>query len=548
MDKGINNEKVNRIIASFSSNFYLLRQDKQSLKLALQGGVDVVNQENVVFFPEDVQFQQQRANPGAARYTSTRSRNTNLQAFLVYNVKVSDFNLTTSAGAVRLDQNNRVQWFQGEGIPAGTNNPKTGLVQLSFLDNSRSSDEGFVLQQEANWGDKIIATAGIRKDRSTLNGDKNKLYSFPKASLAVNIANFDFWKVQPISTFKLRGAYGETGNSAGLGSVFNSMVPFAIDGSTGFVTPVSLGNTTIRPENATELELGADIGLFNNQVVLEATWYSKKVFDFIDVFNLSTGTGVTSFAAYNVGDFTNKGVEIGLTGTAIKTKNIKWNSTVSWWTNKTEVTRMTIPEKAVAASGFGAFGTQRQRVGSSPTAWYGTPNVNGKPTEYEDAQPEWQLSWSNNITFMKNFEFSFLLHHSHKNFNSNLSQELTDEGGTSPDWSDRNKDNIPVGIARQLGQPGITTRQFIQDATFTKLREVSLYYNIPKSAFTNIKAFSGLEQARIGISAQNVFVWTKYYGYDPEGANFGNRPTIAPVDLLSFPAARRIYFHFNVNF
>ena len=77
---------------------------------------------------------------------------------------------------------------------------------------------------------------------------------------------------------------------------------------------------------------------------------------------------------------------------------------------------------------------------------------------------------------------------------------------------------------------------------------MSLYYNIPKSAFANIKAFNGIEQLRVGLSAQNVFVWTKYYGYDPEGANFGNRPTIAPVDLLSFPAARRMYFHFNVNF
>jgi hypothetical protein len=99
-----------------------------------------------------------------------------------------------------------------------------------------------------------------------------------------------------------------------------------------------------------------------------------------------------------------------------------------------------------------------------------------------------------------------------------------------------------------LGQPGITTRQFIQDATFTKLREVSLYYTVPKSAFAGNKVLSNLEQIKLGVSAQNVFVWTSYYGYDPEGANFGNRPTIAPVDLLSFPAARRIYFHFNVNF
>jgi TonB-linked SusC/RagA family outer membrane protein len=548
VDKSINNEKVNRFITSFTSNMYLIRKDNQSLKLSIQGGIDYVHQENVVVMPEDVQFQRQRANPGAARFTNTRSKNTNIQGFLIYNTNIKKFNLTTSVGAVRLDQQNRVQWFQGEGIPAGTNNPATGAVQLSVLNNGRSYDEGLVAQQEINWDDKIIATAGIRQDRSTLNGDKKKFYSFPKASLAVNIANFNFWKIKEISLFKLRAAYGETGNSAGLGGVYNSLVTAAIGGSTGFVTPTTLGNIAIRPETATEFEYGVDIAVLNNRISFEATVYNKKVKDFIDQFNLSPGTGVNSFTVFNVGDFTNKGVELGVSGTIVKSRKVKWNTNINWYTNKTKITRMIIPEKPVAASGFGAFGTQRQRVGSSPTAWYGSPNVNGSPTEYEDAQPKWQASWSNNITFAQNFEFSFLLHRSHKNFNSSLNQELTDEGGTSPDWSNKDKNGVPVGVARQLGQPGITTRQFIQDASFTKLREVSLYYTVPKSIYAKTGALKGVELIKVGISAQNVFVWTNYYGYDPEGANFGNRPTIAPVDLLSFPSARRMYFHFNVNF
>ena len=548
VDKGINNERVNRFITSFSSNMYLVRKDNQSLKLSLQGGVDVVAQENAVIMPEDVQYQRQRANPGAARFTNTRSRNTNIQGFLIYNINVNKFNLTTSAGAVRLDQNNRVLWFQGEGIPAGTNNPQTGKVQLSFLGNGRFYDEGLVAQQEINWDDKVIATAGVRRDRSTLNGNKDKFYSFPKASLALNVANFGFWKIKEINLFKLRAAYGQTGNSAGLGSVFNSLGTASIGGNSGFVTPTSIGNTTIRPEIANEFEYGLDVAFLDSRITFEGTIYDKKVKDFIDVFNLSPGTGVNSLTAFNVGDFTNKGVELGLGGTVVKSKNVKWNTNINWYTNRTKITRMIIPEKAVAASGFGAFGTQRQRVGSSPTAWYGSPNVNGKPTQYEDAQPKWQMSWSNNIVFLQNFEMSFLFHHSHRNYNSSLNQELTDEGGTSPDWSTKNAAGIPLGIARQLGQPGITTRQFIQDATFTKLREVSLYYTIPKTILTKNSLLKGVESLKIGVSAQNVFVWTKYFGYDPEGANFGNRPTIAPVDLLSFPSARRMYFHLNVNF
>jgi TonB-linked SusC/RagA family outer membrane protein len=548
VDKGINNEKVNRFITSFTSNMYLLKKDNQSLKLNLQGGVDYVLQENVVAMPEDVQYQRARPNPGAARFTSTKSKSTNFQGFLVYNLEVKKFNLTTSLGAVRLDDNLRTIWFQGEGIPAGTNNPFTAAVKLTSLNNGRLYEEGVVAQQEINWDDKIIATAGLRRDRSTLNGKKDVFYSFPKASLALNIANFSFWKIKEINLFKLRAAYGETGRSAQLGSVFNSVVTTAIDGSTGFVTPTTLGNVAIKPERATEFEYGVDVAMFSNRVTLEATVYNKKVIDFIDTYTLSPGTGVNSVSAFNVGDFTNKGVELSLGATAIKTKNVKWNTNINWFTNKTKITRMIIPEKAVAASGFGVFGTQRQRVGSSPTAWYGTPNINGVPTEYEDVQPKWQLSWSNNISFLNNFEFSFLLHHSHKNFNSSLNQELTDEGGTSPDWSTKDAAGIPVGVSRQAGPASVTTRQFVQDATFTKLREVSLYYTIPKTFLSKNKVLKAIESLKIGVSAQNVFVWTNYYGYDPEGGNFGNRPTIATVDLLSFPAARRMFFHLNINF
>ena len=141
-----------------------------------------------------------------------------------------------------------------------------------------------------------------------------------------------------------------------------------------------------------------------------------------------------------------------------------------------------------------------------------------------------------------------LLHRSHKNFNSSLNGELTDEGGTSPDWSVPDKNGDPSGATRILGQPGITTRQFIVDASYTKLREVSLYYTVPKSVLNNMGFLKNIDQAKIGISGSNLFIWTDYYGYDPEAANFGNRPTLATVDLLSFPSARRIYFHLNFNF
>ncbi|MEJ7831093.1 MAG: carboxypeptidase-like regulatory domain-containing protein, partial [Segetibacter sp.] len=103
VDKSVNNEVVNRFIVSFSNTFHLIRKTNHSLKLAMQGGIDQLAQENFVHMKEELQYQQQRSNPGAVRNTNTRSRNINLQAFLVDNLEYKDFSFTTSAGAIRLE-------------------------------------------------------------------------------------------------------------------------------------------------------------------------------------------------------------------------------------------------------------------------------------------------------------------------------------------------------------------------------------------------------------------------------------------------------------
>jgi TonB-linked SusC/RagA family outer membrane protein len=547
VDKAVNNEKTNRFIQSFSSNIQLFKNDNHSIKIALQGGVDYLLTESFVYIPDDVQFQQQRANPGAVRLTNNRNLNTNFQGFLVYNGVFDKLSLTSQLGAVRLSTDRKTDYIQGEGLIAKQTNPNNANVRSTFNFFSKWQDVGLVAQQEANFDDKIIATAGVRFDKSSLNSNYKKFYAFPKASIAVNIANFSFWNIAAVNAFKIRTAYGQTGGVPVFGDTYNSLGTTTIGGQLGSFAPSTLGYSDVKPETAQELEFGADFGILNNRVTLEATYYIKTIKDFLNPFSLSPGTGVTQFNAYPVGDFENKGIELGLNASIIRAKNIVWSTGINWWTNKSKVTRLIVPEFAVAPSGFGPFGTNRIRLGESPSRWYGTPVVNGLPTQYEDAQPKWQLSWSNNVTFLKNFDFSFVLHKSHKAFNSSINQELTDEGGNSPDWATKDKNGVYLGQARQLGADGITTRQFIVDASFTKLREVSLYYTIPKAVFSE-KWSAAFESLKLGISANNVALWTSYFGYDPEASNFGNRPVGGGVDLLSFPSARRIFFHLNVNF
>jgi outer membrane receptor protein involved in Fe transport len=290
-----------------------------------------------------------------------------MQGFLVDNFEIKQFGFTTSAGMVRLEAENRSNWFQGEGLPRGTTNPNNATVQLSDLNLSSWQDVGYVVQEEVNWGDKIIGTAGIRWDKSSLNGpDANKLYAFPKASLAVNLSNFDFWNVPVVNYFKLRSAYGQTGNPAGFGTKFTNISALAIDGFTGFSFPTIVGNPGIQPEISQELEFGVDFGLFNNRISGEVTYYNRVIKDFIDTYNLSPGTGVTSIRAFNVGDIENKGVEVTLGSKVIQKRNITWSTNINWWQNRSEITRLIFPEKATANTDLGVYGTQRLRLGNSP--------------------------------------------------------------------------------------------------------------------------------------------------------------------------------------
>ena len=93
----------------------------------------------------------------------------------------------------------------------GVNTPAAGSVVTSVPFYQSNTDVGIFAQQEANYQDKIIATAGIRFDKSTLNGEFDRFYAFPRGSVALNLAKFGTWAGDKVNQMKVRIAYGETG-------------------------------------------------------------------------------------------------------------------------------------------------------------------------------------------------------------------------------------------------------------------------------------------------------------------------------------------------
>jgi TonB-linked SusC/RagA family outer membrane protein len=548
-DLGTNRNTVNRFIQSFSVNYNIIQTDDSFLKFQAQGGVDYTSGSSLVHLPENLQFQSNAANPGDVMQGRYNQINTNLQFFLNYNRNFNDINSNTSIGVVKLSQKSEEALIRGQGLSNGLQRANSATVQSIQREfNTEAVDFGYVIQEELNYRDQIIVTGGIRFDRSTLNLDQEKFYAFPKASAAFNIHNFDFFSVAPVSQFKLRVAYGETGGLPRFGSTFTQLNNVFVGPSSGQTLATTTVDPNLAPETAQEIEFGADFGFMDGRIGLEATYFVKTVQDLIESFVPAGSTGITSILS-NVGDLENKGIELSLVGSPIKTDNFEWNAYVNFWTINTELTRFDVP--SFTRGGFGAgLGTYEFAEGQSPTTIVGTPeltdadgNGTGRFTVYGDAQPDYQIGIGSNLRIMKNFNVNFLFHHSKGNDVINLTSFLTDLGGTTPDFNgDDDNDGLVNGRDRA---PDASA--FIEDGTYWKLRELGVYYTVPQSIIDN--TFNGfVEGIKIGASGNNLFLWSDYSSYDPEVSQFSQDAVASSVEVTPFPSSRRVMFHINIDF
>jgi outer membrane receptor protein involved in Fe transport len=393
----------------------------------------------------------------------------------------------------------------------------------------------------------VIATAGLRGDKSSRNGNANKLYYYPKGSIALNIHRILPWSSTTFDQLKVRAAYGQSGNFAPFSAIFSPLVPVIFNGSTGSVVDLARGNPSLEPERQKELELGFDAGFLNNRISLEFTYYNKTVEDLIlpVVVPLSSG-----FSTYwrNVAAIENKGIEIGLNASPVATKNVRWNTTVNFWKNNAKVTRLDVP--AFNTGAFGAtLGTYRVELGKSPTQIVGIGTADDKVDPdtklavYGNGEPDFNLSNYNDL-IVKNFELSFLVHWKKGGENINLTTLLSDIYGTSPDFDKKGLD--PSGQKSngdyRLSTLGSSARAWVEDASYFRLREIGLSYRLPRAIFKNIA------DVKIGVSGRNLINVFNYSSYDPEVSNFGSNAISSNVEVTPFPSSKSVHFNVNVTF
>ncbi|WP_421773524.1 SusC/RagA family TonB-linked outer membrane protein [Gracilimonas sp.] len=547
VNNAVNDQTVQRLIQGLQLNADLYKSGSNILSLSVDGGVDYLTFKSMVWMPTFLQNQQSNANPGDVVHTIEDNFNSNLQAVLSYATTVSsNIQLNTQFGFSRFDQFQERNVVRGQGLVAGQTGIANATIQ-SVINQTEVEvvDLSWFGQEEINWDDKIIATIGGRFDRSSLNADQDEYYFYPKASLAVNLLNFDIIEGDLLNQLKPRIAYGETGGLPNFGVTYSSLN----SGNIGGLLATSVGGRSIdpdlKPESAQELEFGLDVALLDNRIALEATYYNKKVADLILDEQVPTSSGITVIAT-NAADLVNKGMEFTLNLNPVRNPNLNWFSTVLFWKNESEITDLSID--GYTTGGFGtSLSNYLIQEGFSPSTIVGLPAVSDPSlyTIYGDGQPDFEMSFSNEFNIYKNFDFSFLWHWKKGGDNINLSQLLTDAGGTSPDWNDSVEGSpFPKGADRVInGGSGA----YVYDASYVKLREIGLYYTVPTETLTNIFGNS-VSNIKIGASANNVLLFTDYPSYDPETSVFGTQAINNSVEVTPFPTSRQVLFHVNIDF
>lgn len=544
-DNMINNEKTNRFVGGGNIEIRLQQGDRSNTRLVGRGGVDYFNFKTAALFPRNLQFEE-NGQQGHSIQGNTNNTNTNIGGFIVNTFTPNNnLSLTSTAGAT-------LETGYLDNIVTVATNLVSGQSNLDASANTTTRqfrqkyrDNGIFVQEDLSLMDAITLSAGVRFDRSTNNGEYQKYYVFPKGSISWNIAKMDFWKVAGVDNLKLRAAYGQSGNVPPYGSKFTQMLGSNIGGFPGVLVENLQGNPDIKPERQAEFETGLDVSVLNGRVSLEATYYNKKIYDVLLRHSLPASSGYAT-EWKNSGDLRNQGIELGLNLIPVNKPNVRWNSNINWWRNRSKVTKLIIPPYAIGAFG-NSLGTFYLEEGQPATQIKGT--VGDDLKLIGNAEPDFQMSFFNELTVFKNFSLRFLIHWKKGGDNINLTQLLTDLGATSFDYDDEMK-----GTKAGLYRPGAGDASiYVQDASYVRIREIGIYYNIP------IKNTSVLKGIRVGLSANNFFTWTKYVGYDPEVSNFGsNTITTAQtrgsnglstgVDVMPFPASKRASFHVGVDF
>ena len=424
-------------------------------------------------------------------------------------------------------------------------------------------------------GKYLLSLVG-RYDGSSRFGANYKYAFFPSVSGSWITSEEEFLKTSSlINLLKIRASYGSTGNdqigdfpSLGLfagGFAYNGQAGFAPNGAVITTTPVGLANADLRWEKNVTLNLGFDAGLWNDRVTISADIFRRDSEDLLLNQPIPVTNGFQSITK-NVGNMRNDGLELEIGFVPVKTKDLTWKTSFNYTLIDNKITKLydgitPLPNKdsiialpgdtrfAVGYPAFAIFTTEY--AGVNPAT--GRPfwnDANGNPTYrvqnprdlkfFGSNQSKFFGGWTNNVTY-KGFNLDVLVQYDYGRFeNNNQNAFLSELGGRlfntlqseyDKRWQkpgDITSVPRPYNGNTELGGSGnFTGSRMLQDASYIRLKQVSLSYDIPKKLTTAMK----VQSLQFYVQAFNVMSWTKWEGYDAEFINLNNNGNNGVIPL-----------------
>ncbi|WP_426492894.1 SusC/RagA family TonB-linked outer membrane protein [Hymenobacter sp. 102] len=593
-----------RIIGTQYTEFELIK----NLTYRATFGLDYLNFNDQTFFPtttntgigvngsgyvsnnQDVNFN----HISSINYSKLIGEKHSISAQLVADYQQSRFR-SVSASATN---------FPGNSLPelnAGAQ--KTGASSSATLYNIFGS----LLRVNYTFADRYLFGATLRRDVSSRFGRNNRVGYFPAASIGWRVLDEPFLKGKtPMSELKIRGSYGITGNQEiGNFDALSLLSPGTNFAGVAGLAPTQLGNPNLSWERTAQLNVGIDIGFFDNRLLFVGDVYRKNTTDLLLPQTLPSNSGFASYLT-NIGRMRNEGIELGLTTINVRNAGaggFEWNTNFNFSLNRNEVLKLAGPPQAAGFASWlqegqplGAFrGYRVERIFQSQEeintldaaaqALYGTSaryqaattrpgdimfrdingrdaagNLTGKPDgritgdDQEilgSGQPNF-FGGINNTLRYKGFDLTAFVQYQVGNeiYNNTRSfaEGMNGVFGQSAEvlnrWTPINTNtDIPRAV---FGDPNNNRRvsdRFIEDGSYVRLRNVRLGYSLP----TVLASRARLSNVSIYVQAQNLVTFTKYSGFDPEVNTFSGSNTALGTDFLTFPQARSFTVGVNLG-
>ncbi len=437
---------------------------------------------------------------------------------------------------------------------------------------------------EIGWNSYFFLTATAREDWFSILNGKSILYPSVGGSFVFSDAlrsAMPSW----ISFGKLRASWAQVGLTGNLGAYALSQ-PYSLNGNphlgknmASFANKGTIANPDLNPALSTELEFGIDLKFYNGRLGLDVGYYDQKTTDDILNATISAASGFTS-TSVNVGKLTNKGVEVLISGTPIQSKNFDWDISLNFARNTNQVvslikgsSELTFEEsrtrttfiKHIVGQPFGAITgvTQKMLNGKPVFTAEGLPVRNDAYSKIGESVAAFTGGLNNNFSY-KSFNMSFLIDmkmggdihsgtnqsidqwgFSQRSLQGRLGEAPLKVEGVNEKGEALNLTLTPQQAAAYWGNlGGRNAAAYIYDASFVKLRQFTIGYNLPRS----IVSKTPFQALGLSVVARNLAIlWKNVPNIDPESAYSFNGGAQG-LDYFALPSSRSVGLNLNVTF